>query len=810
MWLDLKYGAHQLWRQPLVTLVTVLTLALGIGVNTAVYSLARGILRPLPVPDPDRVAVVLAHDKDTGFGHLSYADYRDLRTVSAFEQMAAAQVVNMTLKGGDEDASWWGEIVSPNYFETLALRPALGRAFDVARETEDAASLILSYRSWQRRFHGDPAILGRALTLNGHAFTVVGVAPAGFRGTTSIWLAPEYWISAGAFDRAYPGSVGDLDRRGATTFRLIGRLRAGVTAAQAQSQVAPLAARLARAGATTRPVDAVVLRESDTHPEADSAAMFRFASRVFLGLVALVLLVACANVANILLSRMAARQSEMAVRAAVGASVAQVARQLLIEGALLALLGGAAGVLLAGLALGAFQRIAIPTSLPVVLDTPLDRAVLSYAIGLSALSTLVFALAPALLASRTNLVTALRGDHRGAGPVGRLTWGRSMVVAQVALALVLTTAAALFARSAQRAERVDWGLDPQNVILASVDLRPQGYDEATTRDFERELVRRLAALPGAVAVTLAAPAPLEFTVDGGTLYPDGSTTTTTSAERQSMLSVVGPHYFDAMRTPIVAGRPFGDEDTAESPRVAVVNETLAGRLWPGSNPVGRTFALDRADAPRVTVVGVARDGIYRLPGEPRSSFAYLPLTQNHRPQMTALVRTVGDPRSAVPGIREGVRALDSRLGTFDVKTLDELIAGRALAPTRLASRFSAVFGALALCLSMVGLFGVMAYAVAQRRREIGIRIAVGASPNQIHRLVFGEGLRLAAVGGLIGVVGVALTLPLLRQLLVDKSSLDPLAFGAAFLLLAAVAVGASAIPALRATRVDPWKALRSS
>jgi predicted permease len=806
---DLRYGIRQLVRYPAVSAVAVVTLALGIGLNSVVYSIAHGLLRPLPVPEPERVVLVLSKSKDTGFGSLSYVDYRDLREGrGAFEDLAATQAVSMGLKGTAEDVLLWGEIVSPNYFDVLRIQPAFGRAFDAGRERDDAASIVVSHSTWRRRFGADPKIVGRTLTLNGHAFTAIGVAPPGFRGSASIWFAPEYWVSALAYDRANPASTGDLDRRGATGFRLIGRLRAGASVEQAQAQVASVVARLAREfPETNRSIAAVVLREMDTHPEPDSAPMSRFASRVFLALVGLVLLVASANVANLLLARAVARRKEMAVRAAIGGRVSRLVRQLLTEGLLLAALGGAAGLLLAVGAIGALQRIRIPTTIPVVIDMPLDRSVFLYASCLSGLATLVFGLAPALFAARLDLAAILKGEAALAGG-GRLRPGRVLVIAQVGFALVLTVVAGLFARGASQATRTDWGLDPRGIVLATVDLGAQGYDVQAAQAFHRVVVEHLTAAPGVISAALAASVPLEFYSEGGNVFVAGASATDGS-QHQTLWSVVGPGYFDAARTPIVAGRPLGEQDDASAPGAVVVNETFARAHWPGTNALGRTFALDRADGRRVTVVGIAKDGTYREPDEPARAYLYLPLAQNHRSQVTLVVRAKGDPSAVVGTIRDVVRTVDPRVPLFDVKTMDELIAGRALAPTRLAAQFAAVFGGLALILAMVGLFGIVAYAVSQRTREIGIRVAMGAGTSQIRRLVVGDGLRLAAFGGLFGLAGSAVALPVMRNLFVGVSPFDPLVFGVAVLALTAVALVASGIPAARATRIDPVKALRA-
>lgn len=808
---DLRFGARQLLRSPGTSVISIATLAVGIGLNTAMYSVAHGLLKPLPVVEPEKVAVILGESKDVGFRNLSYVDYRDFeKGVPAFERLGAAQAVSMMLRGKSEDSILWGEIVSPNYFDVLRVSPVLGQAFEATQVVGEANALVLAYSTWQRRFGGEPSVVGRSLDLNGHAFTITGVAPKGFRGSVSVWLAPEYWITAAAHDWAYPSSRGDLERRGATTFRIVGRLRAEATLAMAQAQASAVAENLAtQYPETNRDLRAVAMIETDTHPEPGLATGFRLARTVFLSLVLLVLFAACGNVATLLLTRAAARRKELAVRSALGGTMTRVIRQLLTEGILLAMLSGIAGIFLAATGVAALQRVSIPTSLPVVVDVGLDASVVLYAFSLCLVATLGFGLIPAVTASRTDLAGVLKGA-RSISPSRGITARNALVVAQVAVSLVLTVVAAVFTRSSLLAARVDWGLDPRGVALGTIDLASLGYDEPAAQLFYERVMENLQRAPGVESVALSAPVPLEFSVDGGSIFVDGSEQRG-GAPSASMWSVVSPDYFKTVRTPIVSGRPIAKEDGRDATAVAVVNETFAQTHWPGTSALGRTFALGTESGRRVTVVGVAKDGVYRLPGEAPTPYVYLPLAQNYRGQVTIVVRAAQGLGTAatVATTRTALRAIDPRVPLFDTKSMDTLISGRALVASRLGSQFSGLFGLLALFLAGVGLFGALAQSVAARTREIGVRMAVGATATDVRRAVVVDGLRIALLGGALGITVALLVLPVLRSLLIGVTPFDPVSIAASSFVLLGIAVIACIAPAHRATKVDPILALRA-
>jgi putative ABC transport system permease protein len=805
---DVRYGLRAMLRARGLTAVAVLTLALGIAASTAILSVVEGLLlRPLPVRDPDRVTVLYARSRDTrDFRNFSYADYGDLRQVQGFESLAAVQAVRVAASGSVDNAVLWGELVSPNYFETLGIRCVLGRAF---AEGEHAPNAILSYHTWQRRFGGDRAIVGRSVDLNRHTFTIVGVAPEGFRGAYSIWFAPEIWVSADANDLLVPEQRGLLNARGKTSFRLIGRLRANRSIEQTTMETAAVVQRLAREFPETNAnLDAALFYERDARPEPDAAAAFKLAALVFLVLVGLVLLVACGNVANILLARATGRRREIAIRMAIGASRLRIARQFVTESLVLAALAGGVGLFLAAWATSLLARIPVPSAIPIVLDIAIDARVLILGIGLALLTSLIFGMAPAFYALRVDMVSMLKDGQRTGGSTRKTPLGSMLVVGQIAVSLTLLVAAGLFVRSLRQAERLPLGFDSRHAIVGTIDLALSDYDAASGRRLYRALLDRTAALPGVARAALAAPVPLEFYASEELVWVDGAVASSQRANGKSVLSsAVSTGYFETMRTRLVDGRDFTEADAAGAPLVAVINETMAKRLWPGTSALGRRFRAGAADAPSITVVGVAQDGKYRDVAEAPQPFLYLPLAQRYVASATLVVRTAGEPLSAVTAVRGAVRSLDPSLSLEDVKTLDALVVGRAMLPYRIASGFAGVLGGVALALAVMGLYGLVMFVVGQRTREIGIRMAIGATAGQVAAMVVTWGIRLAGIGILIGSVA-AFALGRLVSSLMEVSSVDPLAYGAAALLMTAMAGAASYLPGRRAARLNPVLTLK--
>ncbi|MBX3280240.1 MAG: ABC transporter permease [Acidobacteria bacterium] len=811
---DLHYGARMLWKQPGFTSIVVLTLALGIGANGVVFSLVNGLLlRPLPVDAPDQLAAVFTSDYSSGdFGGSSYPDYvsfRDRNQSFAGLVFYMPQPLSLNVDGTNERA--FGEIVSGNYFSVLGLRPALGRGFlpEEDRQPGAAPVAVISHRLWLSRFGGDSSTIGRGVKLNGQPFTIVGVAPENYSGLMR-GLAVDWWIPAMMMDQLTPGQQ-DLTSRGNRGMLVMGRLKAGVTLAQARADFNHIAEQLyrefpqeweniRRQGRTVS-----VLPESEARVPPQARMPVVIFAALLLSVVGLVLLIACANVANMLLARATARRKEIAVRLALGAGRGRLIRQLLTESILLALLGGAAGLVLALWGADLLMAFKPPVPVPLEINLPLDWRVLGFLSGLSLLTGIVFGLVPALAASRPEVVGALKYESGGGGNRGRLRG--ALVVAQVAVSALLLICAGLFLRSLQNASAIDPGFDAENLLALSMDLQLQGYDEARSRQFSSQLLESMRAVPGVVNASLASTLPLGFggrmniTIEGYNAQQ--------GEDREVHNSTVAPGYFETLRIGLLQGRAFDEQDRAEAPGVVIVNEAFARRYWPGQAPLGKRIQLGSGgnDSPYLTVIGVARDGKYNSLGESATPFFYRALAQARVSAPTLIVRTAGNPGDSLAAVRAAVEALDKNLPLYDVKTMRQHL-GLALWPARLAGGALGVFGLLALLLATAGLYGVMSNAVAGRRREIGVRMALGADAAAVLRLVLQQGMKLVMVGLSMGLAAALALTHLLKSLLFGISATDPLTFTGIALLLTCTALLACWIPARRATKVDPLVALR--
>lgn len=810
---DLRFALRSLRRAPGVTLAAVVTLALGIGATSAVYSIANGILwRPLPVPEPDRLAVVYGL-RDGDYDKLSWADYQDIRGESraVFEDVAAymARPLSLGLPGNAERV--WGEVVSANYFSVLGSLPAVGRGFLPVEDSAGAApAVVLSDALWRARFRADPTVLGRPIRVNGREFTIVGVAPRGFQSPFYVGFQPSLWIAAGSGWSAL--SSGRLDERGAVTARILGRLRPGVALATASASVEGIVTRLASLyPVSNRGISGVVLRESEARPEPGLAGNMQLGFLLFLGLSLTVLLVACANVASLLLARALARRREIAVRLALGAGRGRLVAQLLSEGLVLALLGGGLGLVVAlGLTSGLHRLLTFATDIPFALDFSLDGRVVLYTACVTLATTFAFGLVPALQASAPAPAGALKSEAAGWGGPHRSKLRAGLVVAQVALSCVLLVGAGLVLRSLIAMQAIAPGFETRHGVLASVSPSLAGYDDARTGRFLADLLARLRAAPGVEGVTLAEAFPLEFTSNGDVFVPEGSETVTPDRPAAPAgITTIEPQYFRVMGSALLEGRLFGPGDSAGALPVAIVSRALAERYWPGRSALGKVLHLRALDGESFTVVGVAADMKYRRLNEEDAPHVYLPYTQAAPSDVSLLIRTRAEVGAVAPLLRREIAAIDPALPVSDIKTIDELLAGRALLFPRVASRIAGVLSLLALLLALVGLYGIVAYAVVQRTRELGIRLALGATSQGVVRLVLGDGVRLAGIG--IG-VGLAAALAVTRvagSLLVGVSPTDPLVLGIVLGSLAAVTLLASWLPARRAARVTPVVALKS-
>lgn len=804
---DVKLALRGLARNPGFAALAVVTLAVGIGANATLFTWMNAVLlEPLPgTRAPLQLAEVLGTSRSEAHISMSYPDYRDLRDgVRSFAGVVAAneQPASLVLDGAPERI--WTQIVSGNFFGVLGVPAYLGRTLwpEDDRVPGRDAVIVLGHGLWQRRFGSDPGVVGRKVKLNDHDFTVVGVAPPEFRGSV-IGLTFEAWMPMAMQQALVPG--GDrLEDRGQRWLDVLARLAPGVTVGQAQAELDAKAAQLARDFPASNEGVGLAAYRLDRSPRGAVKAL----SPVFavLGIaVGLILLIACANVANLLLARAAGRRREIALRQALGASRSRLVRLLLTESALLAFLAGTLGVLLAYWSSGLLMAFVPVADFPVGLELGVDRRALAFASLLTLFTALVFGLAPALRASHPDLVDSLKEAGAGSvGGTGRTRFRHGLVVAQVALSLVLLTTAGLLLRSLGALRSLDPGFDARNVLLGSLDLFGNGYGPERGRPFVRALLAATRALPGVESATVARRVPLSF---GGTSSRGIVVEGYVPPPKESAWAVynqVGPAYFASLGIPLLAGRDLTDADDELAPRVLVVGETMARRYWPNGDAVGGRLRVGEAWH---TVVGVAKDIRYRRFDETPEPVMYLPLLQSWSDAFTLHVRAQSQATSLAPALRSAVAGLDAGLPLYAVRTLDESMKAASMGQ-RLASSLVSAFGVVALFLAAVGLYGVLQNAVTERLREIGIRMALGGAPQDILGLVLHPALRLAVTGIGLGLLGSAGLARVVGTLLFGVSPLDPFTFSSVALLMLLVTLGATSRPAWQATRVDPAVALR--
>ena len=819
---DLKFGARLLAKTPGFTAVAALSLALGIGANTTVFTLVNAVLlHPLPVEDPSQlVSIWTTDERNRGsngglndFLQMSPMNFKDLRDKNeVFSGMTGHVGLALNITGGTGNPDQvFGELVTGNYFSVLGARPQIGRGFLPDEDQNPGAKLVtvLGYGEWQKRYGGDPSIVGRTITLNGASFTVVGVMPKGFKGTNAIG-APALWVPYMSYPQTTTGFFRELaepnNRRG-LIFNVTGRLKAGVSVQQAEANLKTVARQLEQEYPNDnkgRGVTLVPLAQATINPGFRSNIVRT--GGVLMTVVGLVLLIACANVANLLLARAAVRQKEIAVRLSLGAGRGQLIRQLLTEGTLLALIGGGAGLLLAFWAQKLLWSFRPPFLAADSIDLQLDMQVLLFTLAVSIATGILFGLAPAIQASRPDLVAELK--EKTAVPTGsnRLFSLRNLLVSsQVALSLVALVGAGLFLRSLQNAQRISPGFDAEHLAVLSIDLGAQGYTEERGRQFQQRMLERVASVPGVQAASVANVVPLFAGGFSRTVFLEGQDTSDRRAGRLVQISIVGPHYLETVGIPLVRGRTLTEADQPNTVMSAVVNETMAKRFWPDQDAVGKRFKFFGQNFFTV-VAGVAKDSKYNFIGEEPTPFIYQSTTQIYQPQLSLFVKAAA-PQAVLGTVRGEVQQLDRNLPLTGVFTLTEIFDQALWAP-RMAASLLLVFAAVSLVLSVIGIYGVMAYAVSQRTRELGIRMALGASRADVLRLVVAQGLRLTLTGVAFGLAASFVVTRLVASLLYSVSPTDLVTFTVVPLVLAASAVAACYLPALRATRIDPMTALR--
>ena len=807
---DLRHAARGLARRPGITALAVLSLALGIGVNSSIFTLVNAVLlRDPPARQPKQLVEVYTQDSG-GFKYAtsSYPDFADLRRqTTSFSDLAAYSTTIGSYDDGERTELLFGELVSGNYFPMLGLQPELGRWFLPEEDATPGSHpvLVLSHAFWQQRFAGDPAVLGKTLKLNGHIFTVVGVAPETMASSVP-GLQASFWAPMMMMD-----AMSDrprLERRGGRGLLLRGRLKPDVTLEQAQEEMSALFAGLAEAypdtnadrGLTLVPSSKVVLNPGIDGPLFGVAA-------VLMVIVALVLLIACSNIANLLLARAADRRKEIAIRLALGSSRARLMRQLLSESLLLAVLGGALGLLFALWTARLIVSFRPPLPVPLALDLNPDAKVLGFTLLLAVATGLVCGLAPALQASRPRLVPALKDEASSLGRGYRRFGLRNLlVVSQVAISTLLLIGAGLFLRSLASAQAIDPGFSLRSGAVAQVAPGfGGGYTPEQTREIYRQMLERARTLPGARSAALAEFLPLGLSSQSRGVQLEGQALVDKKDQPEVDTIAISTGYFATMGIDLPWGRDFTDHEQEGGPGVVILNETAAQRFWPGESPLGKRLSFN-SGTDWLEVVGVAKDGKYQTLGEEPKPFIYSNLAQGESPIMTLVV--AGDDQAALLGqVRAALVALDPHLPILDLHTMEEHLA-IMLFPARLGAALLAAFGVLGLVLASVGLYGVVAYAVSRRTREMGIRIALGAGGSNVLRLVVREGMALVATGIGIGLLLALVATRALDKLLFGITATDPVTFVAVPLVLATVALLANLGPALRATRVDPMVALR--
>jgi predicted permease len=816
---DLRFGVRMLVKNRGFTAIAILSLALGFGLNTTIFTVVNAILlNPLPVRDVGRLVSLDNVDTKTKFTQaraeklgMSFPNYQDFRRQNeVFTDLATWQQIPLTWSGGAEPRQVQGYIVSANYFDVLGLNPVAGRFFLPDEDTKPNSNTVavISYALWTNKFGADPNIVGRTMNLNATPFTIIGIAPRGFKGTISLAPTEQVWIPTSMYAQVLAGFFSDnFNDRRFLAMNTFGRLKPGFALPQAEASLKTIASRLETEYPKENGGRNVALTSlAEAAVGVNNHEQFALASAMMLGAVGLVLLIACANLANLLLAQAARREREMTVRAALGAGRSRILRQLLTESTLLSLAGAVIGLVFAYWGRGILWSYRPSFIAQNDVDLALDSHVLLFTLGIALLTGALFGAVPAIKASAPDLADTLKAGGRGNSVGWRSNPMRSLlVVFETALAMIALIGAGLFIRSQQNAQRIDPGFESEKLFMMAVDVGALHFTEGQAQEFYRAAAERAATAPGVQSATVAS----NFPVGGGlgrTVFPEGQDETTGYRGTLTQLDSITPTFFDTLRIPVLRGRTFTDNDRKDTLKVAIVNEAMAKHFWPNEEALGKRFHFFGEPDLRQIIAVVANTVVNQI-GEDPQPVAYLPMTQGYSPFATVQVRTTGKPEAVIATVRGQVQSLAPNLAITNVQTIHEIMSQALWAP-RMGAALLTLFGVLALILAGVGVYGVLSYSVNQQRHEIGIRRALGAQEGHVLRLVVGQGLRLAVVGLVVGLALAALFTRMLASLLFGVSSTDPWTFLGVTTILALVAVVACYVPARRAIQVDPLVALR--
>jgi putative ABC transport system permease protein len=820
-WLDFRYTLRTLRKSPAFTLTAILSLALGIGANTTIFTVVNGVfLNPLPIEKASELISVHTLDSTPGTRSsnllpMSYLNLKDLRDKNqVFTDLAgfsSPMAFGLSKGPAAVPERAFGELVTGNYFDVLGIRPALGRFFLPEEDSTPGTHpvVVLGNGIWQFRFGGDPNLVGQNLRVNSIVFTVVGIAPPGFKGVNAVF-GPDLWIPTMMADQVFPSESRSMLRdRSNLTLRAAGRLKPGITRAKAEANLKTIASALEREYPESNQGRGVVLRpiaDAAFTPGTREPAMFGGA--VLMAIVGLVLLIACSNVANLLMARAAGRQQEVAVRLALGASRGRLIRQLLTESVVLALASGVAGIAIAREGIVMLNSFRPPEVARNLAEAQLDPAVFVFALLISVATGLIFGIVPALESTRPDISETLKQETRSAGRSRRrISFGNTLLAGQVAFSLVALITAGLCLRSIQHAYTIDPGFETRKLGLIIVNPSQAGYNQSRSEQFYREARERTSSVPGIVSMSWASNLPF-WARPSRSIVIEGQEQREKANPVMTVVNTVDLNYFATLGIGLTEGRDFTGFDRAGTLPVAIVNETMAARFWPNQNPIGKRFQFS-GDTFFRQVVGVVKTANYQSLGEPPQICVYVPLRQNFAGWMVLYARTEADPSTVLSALQRELRGIDPQVPIEDVRTAHKVI-DQALWGAKLGVGLLSIFGFLALGLASIGLYGMMAYSVSRRKREIGLRMALGAEESRVLSLILRQGMQLVSIGVAIGIAASLLVGRALSTLLFGVSPLDPVSLGTASLVLILVALAACYLPARRASRVDPLVALRDA